>query len=77
MSHRPATRRTDLLTICWLVGRGDKKKGYKASWECGREAQALSTAAMTGSISMPFMQRKSIGHARKKHGEHGALDFNR
>lgn len=25
---------------------------------------------------MPFMQRKSIGHSRKKHGEHGASDFN-
>ena len=24
---------------------------------------------------MPFMQRKSIGHSRKKHGEHGASDF--
>ncbi len=24
---------------------------------------------------MPFMQRKSIGHSRRKHGEHGASDF--
>lgn len=24
---------------------------------------------------MPFMQRKSIGHSRKKHGEQGASDF--
>ncbi len=24
---------------------------------------------------MPFMQRKSIGHSRRKHGEHGASDL--
>ena len=33
------------------------------------------TASTTLSTAMPFMQRKSIGHSRKKQGEHGALDF--
>src|SRR5271169_1077996 len=38
---------------------------------------AESTASTTRSTLMPFMQRKSIGHSRRKHGEQGALDFSR
>src|SRR5208283_5601717 len=34
------------------------------------------TASTTRSMLMPFRQRKSIGHSRRKHGEHGASDFN-
>jgi hypothetical protein len=33
------------------------------------------TASTTRSTAIPFMQRKSIGHSRKKHGAHGASDF--
>src|SRR5690348_8946513 len=36
-----------------------------------------STASTTRSTLMPFRQRKSIGHSRRKHGEHGASDFSK
>ena len=36
---------------------------------------AATTTSTTCSTVMPFMQRKSIGHSRRKHGEHGASDF--
>ena len=35
-----------------------------------------NTASTTHSTLMPFMQRKSIGHSRRKQGEQGASDFN-
>src|ERR1019366_6174291 len=38
---------------------------------------ACKTTSTTRSTLMPFMQRKSIGHSRKKHGEHGASDLSK
>src|ERR1700722_7071018 len=35
----------------------------------------FKTASTTLSTLIPFMQRKSIGHSRKKHGEHDASDL--
>src|ERR1035437_3115600 len=46
---------------------------------CGtlpNQRTACKMACTTCSTLMPFMQRKSIGHSRKKHGEHAASDFN-
>src|SRR5271170_3285624 len=37
----------------------------------------FKTASTTRSTLMPFMQRKSIGHSRRKHGEHGASDLSK
>src|SRR5271154_4252953 len=35
----------------------------------------FKTASTTRSTLMPFIQRKSMGHSRRKHGEHGASDL--
>src|SRR5689334_17539516 len=34
---------------------------------------ASKTAVTTASTEIPVMQRKSMGHSRRKQGEHGAL----
>src|ERR1035441_7829916 len=36
-----------------------------------------NTAPKTRSTLMPFRQRKSMGHSRRKHGEQGASDFSK
>src|SRR5205807_275187 len=77
VNRPPATRRTDLLTICWLVGREGEGKGYKIFPARPCEPPASNTAATTASISMPFMQRKSIGHSRQRAGDNGCSAFTR
>jgi hypothetical protein len=65
------------------VSRGIFAKALNREWLncCGATVATIqhgnesTTAATTRSTPMPFMQRKSIGHSRKKHGEHGASDF--
>src|SRR5665213_1138866 len=45
-------------------------------YSCPSEVKIVfKTASTTCPTPMPFMQRKSIGHSRKKHGEHGTSDF--
>ncbi|MFN9983291.1 MAG: hypothetical protein ACK53Y_25410, partial [bacterium] len=44
------------------------------SWRCSEfYFRKASTASMTFSIGMSCMQRKSIGHSRRKHGVHYAF----
>src|SRR5439155_3652776 len=42
-------------------------------WVCSVCRQRSRTASVTCSTVMLFMQRKSIGHSRRKHGVHSTL----
>src|SRR5262245_57965227 len=50
-------------------GADGKRQGY--------ESRAVSTVATTWSGAIESMQRKSIGHSRRKQGEQGALEVSR
>ena len=55
------------------VGRSSCDSCYKVLFV--RAASAASVASTSALTASPFMQRKSMGHSRRKQGEHGASDF--
>jgi hypothetical protein len=73
-------RQEIISTATGVVGRADLLVSRAFGSRGGAAALPYrdwveSTAANTRSTLMPFMQRKSIGHSRRKHGEHGAADL--
>ena len=74
MTLRAAPGREESITIYWQRGRERAIGGYR--FFPRPASAAFKTAATTRGTPMLVMQRKSIGHWRKKQGEQGAVDVN-
>jgi hypothetical protein len=63
------------LNLSHWVPAGYEFLALQAKFETyQRTRAAFKAASATASTLIPFMHRKSMGHSRKKQGEHAASD---